>query len=152
MRTPESVRATGVAPRMVSVAGRDGDPGGRAVLGATVVRVTAEESAVILGESAVGGSVAVISPPSMLAELGEALAGAGIGFGTVGRGALDDTVTLVSVDAVKGLEFDSVVVVEPAALVAEAPQGMRSLYVALTRATRRLSVVHAGPLPEPLVS
>jgi DNA helicase IV len=41
--------------------------------------------------------------------------------------------------------------VEPAAIVAEAPQGLRSLYVALTRATRRLAVVHAAPLPDPLV-
>jgi hypothetical protein len=49
------------------------------------------------------------------------------------------------------LEFDSVVVVEPAGLVAEGAQGLRSLYVALTRPTRRLAVVHAAPLPGPLV-
>ena len=40
------------------------------------------------------------------------------------------------------------VVVEPARIVAEEPQGLRSLYVALTRATRRLTVVHAEDLPE----
>ncbi len=51
---------------------------------------------------------------------------------------------------VKGLELDSVVVVEPSRIVAEEPQGMRSLYVALTRATRRLTVVHAEALPQPL--
>jgi DNA helicase IV len=48
---------------------------------------------------------------------------------------------------VKGLEFDSVVVVEPADLVAGSPQGLRALYVALTRATRRVTVLHEEPLP-----
>jgi DNA helicase IV len=51
----------------------------------------------------------------------------------------------------KGLEFDSVIVVEPARLVEESPQGLRALYVALTRTTRRLALVHAEPLPEALV-
>ena len=42
------------------------------------------------------------------------------------------------------------VVVEPALLVREAAQGLRSLFVALTRPTQRLALVHAEPLPEPL--
>ena len=53
----------------------------------------------------------------------------------------------------KGLEFDRVVLVEPAAIVDEAPEridGLRALYVALTRATKTLVVVHAQPLPEEL--
>jgi ATP-dependent exoDNAse (exonuclease V) beta subunit len=53
------------------------------------------------------------------------------------------------VDA-KGLEFDDVIVVEPAALVATDRRGLRLLYVTLTRATQRLTVVHATPLPEAL--
>jgi DNA helicase IV len=52
---------------------------------------------------------------------------------------------------VKGLELDTVVVVEPARIVAEEAQGMRALYVALTRATKSLAVVHVEPLPEALV-
>ena len=51
----------------------------------------------------------------------------------------------------KGLEFDHVVVVEPAGIVAEGgEQGLRELYVALTRPTKTLVVVHARPLPEEL--
>jgi DNA helicase IV len=50
----------------------------------------------------------------------------------------------------KGLEFDHVVVVEPGRLVAADQAGLRLLYVVLTRATRRLVVVHAEPLPEAL--
>jgi superfamily I DNA/RNA helicase len=53
----------------------------------------------------------------------------------------------------KGLEFDRVVLVEPARIVAEAEriEGLRALYVALTRATKTLVVVHAEPLPAELV-
>jgi DNA helicase IV len=52
----------------------------------------------------------------------------------------------------KGLEFDHVVVVEPAAIVDEGDRGLRELYVALTRPTRTLVVVHARPLPDALVA
>ena len=47
----------------------------------------------------------------------------------------------------KGLELDGSIVVEPARIVDEEPQGLRALYVALTRATKRLVLVHAQPLP-----
>jgi hypothetical protein len=47
----------------------------------------------------------------------------------------------------KGLEFDSVLVVEPQRILAEGPRGAAELYVALTRATQRLGVLHRDPLP-----
>ena len=50
----------------------------------------------------------------------------------------------------KGLEFDHVVVVEPAAVADDGDRGLRELYVALTRPTKTLVVVHARPLPDPL--
>jgi DNA helicase IV len=50
----------------------------------------------------------------------------------------------------KGLEFDQVIVVEPARISDTGPSGLRRLYVALTRAVSRLSVLHAEPLPAPL--
>jgi len=56
-------------------------------------------------------------------------------------------VVVLPVSAAKGLEFDAVVLVEPAELVAESPRGLNDLYVALTRATQRLTVVHREPLP-----
>jgi DNA helicase IV len=56
-------------------------------------------------------------------------------------------VVVLPVSAAKGLEFDVVVLVEPAELIAESPRGLNDLYVALTRATQRLTVVHAEPLP-----
>jgi len=59
-------------------------------------------------------------------------------------------VALIPAPTAKGLEFDAVVVVEPAAIVADAPRGLRLLYVAMTRPTKHLSIVHHDPLPEPL--
>jgi DNA helicase IV len=63
--------------------------------------------------------------------------------------AYDDGIPLLSPRGAKGLEFDHVVVVEPA-LIADGETGLRELYVALTRPTRTLVVVHARPLPAPL--
>jgi DNA helicase IV len=57
----------------------------------------------------------------------------------------------VPVGLVKGLEVDSAIVVEPASIIDEEAQGMRALYVALTRATRRVTVVHERPLPAVLM-
>jgi hypothetical protein len=50
----------------------------------------------------------------------------------------------------KGLEFDAVLVVDPDQILADGPRGAAELYVALTRATQRLGVVHRGPLPKAL--
>jgi DNA helicase IV len=50
----------------------------------------------------------------------------------------------------KGLEFDAVLVVEPERIIADGPRGASELYVALTRATQRLGILHVGPLPRAL--
>ena len=56
----------------------------------------------------------------------------------------------VSASETKGLEYDAVLVVEPERILAEGPRGAAELYVALTRATQRLGVLHLGPLPKAL--
>lgn len=56
----------------------------------------------------------------------------------------------VSPADIKGLEFDAVLVVEPERILAAGPRGAAELYVALTRATQRLGVLHTGPLPSAL--
>ena len=99
------------------------------------------------------GSVALIAADDQVAELREALAAAGLQPGLVG--ASDDameTSRLVCVPATlaKGLEFDAVVVAEPAGIVAAEPRGLQRLYVVLTRAVSHLQIVHAEPLPEAL--
>ena len=96
------------------------------------------------------GNVAVICPGSMVGAVSGALERAGIAHGVALQQGLDHQVTVVPVAMVKGLELDATVVVEPAAIVEEEPQGMRALYVALTRATKILTVVHARRLPSVL--
>ena len=96
------------------------------------------------------GNVAVVVPRSMVEPLSAVLAAAEVDFGTASRSGLDRRVAVVPVQLVKGLEVDAVLVVEPSRIVAEERQGMRALYVALTRATKRVGIVHADPLPRVL--
>ena len=72
--------------------------------------------------------------------------------GALPQGDLFDeiSVPVLTPRQAKGLEFDHVVVVEPAAVADDGDRGLRELYVALTRPTKTLVVVHARPLPEPL--
>ena len=96
------------------------------------------------------GTVAVIGPTASLPALAAALDAAGLTWGEAERSGLSAPITLLDVPSVKGLEFDAVVVAEPAAIVAEPGGGLRSLFVALTRPTRELIAVHAAPLPDAL--
>ena len=97
------------------------------------------------------GQVAVIVPPSLIDEVCAALEAAGVSFGRATRNGLEHQVTVVEVGMVKGLEVDAALVVEPALVVGEEAQGDRALYVALTRATKRLAVVHELELPRSLL-
>lgn len=65
-------------------------------------------------------------------------------------GIASDTVSVLSVKDVKGLEFDTVLIVEPADILDESPRGTNDLYVALTRATQRLGIIHVESLPSVL--
>jgi superfamily I DNA/RNA helicase len=81
----------------------------------------------------------------------EALAGAGLEHADATREALGPGINLLDMHVVKGLEFDAVIVVEPAAMLALRPDGGRGgLYTALTRSTRALAIVHSEPLPAEL--
>jgi DNA helicase IV len=95
-----------------------------------------------------GGTVAVIAPFELHAALADALHDRGAVADS--DEAIDAPIAVLSPLDAKGLEFDHVVVVEPARLVTPDAAGLRLLYVVLTRATRELVVVHADPLPEAL--
>jgi len=94
------------------------------------------------------GRLAVITPRDLRAPVTRALA-ATLPPGSVAdrRAALDAPVTVLAVAEAKGLEVDTVVLVEPAAILAGSSRGAHDLYVALTRPTQRLRVVHHAPLP-----
>ena len=66
--------------------------------------------------------------------------------------SLDSAAALLTVTQAKGLEFDRVVLADPAGIIAQSPNGGHDLYVAITRATHRLTVVYTGDLPASLRS
>ena len=91
----------------------------------------------------------VVAPHVYLDDVRAALAGTG--FADAIHATLGPGINLLDLHVAKGLEFDAIVVVEPAAILAERPDGgVGGLYTALTRATRALAIVHAAPLPDQL--
>jgi DNA helicase IV len=106
----------------------------------TLVEVTAA-----LGHE---GSVAVIAADTAVDRLRGHLTAAGIDNAVPDDIDSDARVTVVPATLVKGLEYDHVVVHEPADIVAAEARGLNRLYVVLTRAVSRLTVVHAKPLPD----
>ncbi|MFD4023956.1 HelD family protein [Streptomyces sp. NPDC058576] len=122
-------------------------PGGADGLDAAVV-AACEES---LGHE---GSIGLIAADARIPALGAALAAAGHAFLSPGEETTAASrLTLVPASLAKGLEYDYVVLDEPASVVDGEPDertGLRRLYVALTRAVSGLTVLHAAPLPEAL--
>ncbi|MFJ9579065.1 HelD family protein [Streptomyces sp. NPDC101191] len=100
------------------------------------------------------GSIGLIAADARIAPLAEALAAAGLACLAPGEETTAESrLTLVPASLAKGLEYDYVVLDEPAAVVDGEPDertGLRRLYVALTRAVSGLTVVHASDLPEQL--
>ena len=95
------------------------------------------------------GSVGVVAADGRAAATVAALRAGGIAVATPDDDP-DGPVTVLPAGTAKGLEFDHVVVVEPVEILEAEPRGANRLYVVLTRAVSRLSVVHAQPLPAAL--
>jgi DNA helicase IV len=137
MSPPRSVRDTGVPPWAERV---DADK----LVDRLVDAIRAETA--VVGD----GRVGVLVPAERVATLGAAVASAIEGT-AVGAGVdLVSPVVVLTVKQAKGLEFDSVLLVEPAEILDGSPRGASDLYVALTRATQRLGILHTEPLPEPV--
>jgi DNA helicase IV len=102
------------------------------------------------------GSVGFVVPDAQIRAVRTALDAADLTYAVLGDADdVDAHLDVVPASLVKGLEFDHVVVLEPAAIVAaehDEVTGLRRLYVCLTRAVTSLQVVHAEPLPAPLSS
>ncbi len=147
---PRPVRRTGVEPRMIAVRDVHGSRQDATLgdLGRQVAEVAAEEVAAVKP-----GRVAVLTPEALLPLLSEAMAAIDlpvVDARDMRKGGLSEPLVLLAADATNGLEFDSVVVVEPGVIAGETARGLRTLYVALTRPTQRLSVVHLTPAPAAL--
>jgi hypothetical protein len=100
---------------------------------------------------AVPGSIGVIGADADVAGLADVLAAAGLPAQVLTDDGEAAPVAVVPAALAKGLEFDAVVVVDPAAVVAAEPRGLHRLYVVLTRAVSTLVVLHRGDLPALLV-
>nr|WP_079038186.1 ATP-binding domain-containing protein [Streptomyces sp. NBRC 110028] len=102
------------------------------------------------------GSIGLIAADARIPALAAALAAEGLAHLAPGEETSPEArLTLVPATLAKGLEYDYVVLDEPAAVVDGEPDertGLRRLYVALTRAVSGLTVIHAAPLPERLAS
>jgi DNA helicase IV len=96
------------------------------------------------------GSAAVIAADGQVPGVCEVLGQAGLKHAVLDGASESQQLTVVPVTLAKGLEFDQVIVVEPARIAAGEARGLHRLYVALTRAVSRLTVLHAEPLPAPL--
>jgi DNA helicase IV len=154
-----------IAPGLSPAQSLRADPDALSVVGVAAadlgMRVAEGCAAALVGL----GSVAVICADAHLGETAGALRAAGLAFTVLGAdnsapqagrasgsglSAGADRLTLVPVTLAKGLEFDHVILVEPARIATGEAYGLRRLYVALTRAVSRLTVFHAEPLPAEL--
>ncbi|MEV4280975.1 HelD family protein [Actinoplanes xinjiangensis] len=139
LRPPRSVRSAGVTPWARRV---------------TPLTLSDELIAEVRKEAALieEGRLGVLVPDRLEGPLGADLVAAVPGAAVGEQPDLLNHVTLMTVRQAKGLEFDSVLVVAPDEIIAESPRGLSDLYVAVTRATRRLGVLHTADLPKVLSS
>ncbi len=137
IRPPDVVRDVERGPQWHTVAGDDDHY-------ARVVQVVREHSSN-------GLFVGVICPDAGRQPLEAAFRAAGMQWNNADAGGLAAAINVVNPVASKGLEFDAVVVVDPQTIVEAGPQGLRMLYIALTRTTGYLDVVFPeGQLPAAL--
>ena len=149
---PRSAREGDWDPIGYEVPGRDARSVPEEAADAVVAALLADEAALH------GGRYAVVTPRAALAAVAGPVAKKLLDVDLARSSspanpddeALAPRVEVMHVDDVKGLEFDAVVVVDPMAILRESPRGVNDLYVALTRPTQRLSVVHHGRLPRGL--
>ncbi|MEY4400337.1 MAG: hypothetical protein RL072_202 [Actinomycetota bacterium] len=134
---PTAVRDGEFEPRLVKVAEDE------------LTKTVAREAREMLGALS-DGRVAVVCPDDMVEAIATALDDASLAYGKAGARGLDATLTIVPVSVVKGLEMDGVIVVEPTSMYESPDVGPRGVYVALTRSTQQLVVVHSMQLPPEL--
>jgi DNA helicase IV len=162
-----------IAPGLRPAASLREDPGALSVVATAPAALAARVAAACADALRLPGSVAVICADPQAREMAAALRTAGLPYAVLGGGpdgegpdgegpdgegtgeveAPDGSrLTVVPVTMAKGLEFDHVVLAEPGRIASGEGYGLRRLYVALTRAVSRLTVLHAEPLPTELRS
>ncbi len=143
-----------LAPGLAPVRSLRQDAGSLTVTEVTGARLPAALAAACAAAASLPGSTAVIAADDQVEAVSRLLAAAGLSYGVLdGSGTgLAGGLVVLPVTLAKGLEFDHVIVVEPARIAAAEARGLHRLYVALTRAVSRLTVLHAEPLPAALAA
>ncbi|MFC8236783.1 HelD family protein [Streptomyces sp. NPDC057284] len=134
LQLPRSVRQTGLEPWRMRT-----EPG---LLARTLADRAAKEAAALED-----GRLAVLVPDARRDELGAAVAESVPDAVYGDEPDLESRVVVLGVRQAKGLEFDAVLIADPTEILARSTRGLNDLYVALTRATQRLGIIHAGPPP-----
>jgi DNA helicase IV len=137
LQPPRSVRESGHQPWHLQA-----DP--------VELEAAVAQAAARLADQAGDGKLAVIVPASRAGQVGAAVSATLPGTAIGADPDLTSPVVVLTVKQAKGLEFDCVLIADPVQLLAESPRGLNDLYVALTRATQQVGVVHPGPLPDVL--
>jgi DNA helicase IV len=135
-------------PATTSVRVSDHEPVFRPVVEHDLVRAAVVETERVLS---LFPSVAIIAVTSRIGELVGGLRSRGVPTTPPGQPPTVGEVSVLEPANAKGLEFDAVIVVDPAAFLTE-PAGAGLLYIALSRAVQHLSVVHTDALPSALAS
>jgi len=139
-----------IAPGLAPASSVRQDPGSLVIIAATGRTLPAALVAACADARTRPGSAAVIAADDQVPGLSDVLGRAGVGHAVLDGDSESQPLTLVPVTLAKGLEFDQVIVVEPGRIAAAESRGLQRLYVALTRAVSRLTVLHTEPLPAPL--
>jgi len=139
-----------IAPDLPPATAIRSEPGSLAVR--SVAALAGPVIDVVSELAAVPGSIGIVCADAAVGEVAGLLTAAGLpAEALTDDGDTAPRVAVVPATLAKGLEFDAVVVVDPAAIVAAEPRGLHRLYVVLTRAVSTLVVLHRGDLPAPLV-
>jgi DNA helicase IV len=133
--SPEAVRPGG-APRVIQAQGKS---------------ITSTVVGEMLRTERLPGTTAVIAPEEHYEAIQTAARTSRVKLDT-SRSSSGHALALLTPREAKGLEFDQVIVVEPIALLVRGLEGLRQLYVAITRATESLTIIHTGELPSVLGS
>ncbi|WP_187282691.1 HelD family protein [Streptomyces sp. MS191] len=143
-----------MSPGLAAVESVRENPGSLSVRACEPAELDAEVVAACVASLAHEGSIGLIAADARIAPLAEALTAAGLLYLSPGEETTAESrLTLVPASLAKGLEYDYVVLDDPAAVVDGEPDertGLRRLYVALTRAVSGLTVLHSSPLPKQL--
>jgi DNA helicase IV len=137
LTAPSAVRSGGIRPWSLRIPADEPGP---------ALRTAVQKEIAALD----GGRMAILHASAWPVELIDELAELDGVTVADGPSALDSPVVLMTPAQAKGLEFDAVLVVEPTEILAAHSRGVNDLYVALTRATKSLGVLHTRQLPDML--